>query len=202
MRSLVNVKELLEYCQTCKVCNSKRKIEFSVYPDDCFKLDDWKIKDDHLLIHATFEAKGKRIFRYALTFDIDCEKNTVETKTRAVLELPPDGTISTAGAYTIELGIYGKCENLCSYVNAADLQLNIVDKTCSTIGIDSEHIYIFVFGDGDFKCSLWYDYCSDSLHLSNMRTPDPSEIILPIMDFDFSNLSKLRDKLTSIIIFS
>jgi hypothetical protein len=147
-------------------------------------------------------AKGKRTFHYALTFDIDCEKNTVETRTRAVLELPSDGTVSTAGGYTIELGIYGKCENSCSYINAADLELNIVDKTCSTIGIDSEHIYMYVFGNDDFKCSLWYDYCSDRLHLSNMKPPDAPEIILPIMDFDFSNLSKLREKLTSIIIFS
>ncbi len=201
MRSLVNVKELLEYCEVCRICKSKRIIEPSVYPDDAFTLESWKLKDDHLLLYVTFETKGKRNFTYKLTFDINCEDNTIETKTREITELPSDGTISTANSYKIELGIYAKCENACSYINSIDLELDIVKQTCSQIGIDSEHAYVFINED-NFKCSLWFDYVTNVLQLSNMSAPDPSLIALPIIDFDFSDLPKLKDKLTTLIVFS
>lgn len=207
MKIFNTVEELWDHCLFCPVCQDPdRYVDITVGPDEHFEIEDWEADGSQLRLTCNFRFdrtdKKNRASKYSATYLIDCQQNTFKLTTNG-----PDPVIANhAAGFELFFHIFAKCEKCnCSYINTADLELNNKDHIISNIQIDRDSVYMI--GEKDkYHITLSHDrnvmMVSRCQMKDNTIEDEESVIELPLVNLDFSNHSKVVNKIKTLILFS
>jgi hypothetical protein len=208
MKSFNSIQELWDYCLFCPICiRSCREIVVSAGPDGAFTLNSSDKKDDGTLyLQCTY--KNKRNI-YTVEYDINCLDNTFKVEVPNVQSLPLGevaNPIKVKQAYFFFF-IEGLCRNCtCTSAHGLDLELDIVDRKISNIGLERESFYLLE-GKDKFHVSPIHDrnvmlvsrcYVDEEIGFSE----SDKTIELPLVKLDLTDQSKVTNKIKTLILFS
>lgn len=209
MKTFNNVKELWDYCSFCPIClRHCREVVVSVGPDGAFILVSAQKQDnDTLFLQCTY--KNKRNV-YSVNYDINCLDNTFTVDVPYVRDLAPGEVanpkrVKEAYFFFFIEGLCRECN--CTSAHGLDLELDILDKKISNIGLERESFYLLE-GKDKFHVSPIHDR---NVMLVSRCYPDdtgfgfiPSDktIELPLVKLDLSDQEKVVNKLKTLILFS
>lgn len=209
MKTFNNVQELWDYCATCPICMRHcREVVVSVGPDGVFILVAAQKRDNGtLFLQCTY--KNKRNV-YSVNYDINCLDNTFTVDVPYVRELAPGETANTekvkkAYFYFFIEGLCRECH--CTSAHGLDLELDILDKKISNIGLERESFYLLE-GKDKFHVSPIHDR---NVMLVSRCYPDDEGISfiesdktieLPLVKLDLSDQDRVVNKLKTLILFS
>ncbi len=209
MKSFNSVQELWDYCSFCPICHRNcREVIVSVGPDGAFILVAAKKRDNGILyLQCTY--KNKRHI-YSVDYNINCLDNTFTVDVPRVQDLPPGETPNTqrvkeAYFFFFVEGLCRECN--CTSAHGLDLELDIVDKKISNIGLERESFYLLE-GKDKFHVSPIHDR---SVMLVSRCYPDDEgigfiesdkTIELPLVKLDLSDQDKVVNKIKTLILFS
>lgn len=161
------LKQLIDYCLLCPICNSKRDLEFSVGPDtptpnapnlgeendtDLIRLINYELTEDRLLFVVKIHVLKSR---YQITFNIDTNTNRL-TSFYTTLYEEDSSAITKATAPQFYFNIWaqcGQCRN--SQLNTHEINLDILSKVIYPLEVECETRSLTV-GSSGFQ--LEYDY--------------------------------------------
>jgi hypothetical protein len=180
----------------------------SVGPDGAFILVASQKQDNGtLFLQCTY--KNKRNV-YSVNYDVNCLDNTFTVDVPYVQELDPGEVVNTKKvekAYFFFF-IEGLCrECSCTSAHGLDLELDIVDKKISNIGLERESFYLLE-GKDKFHVSPIHD--RNVMLVSRCYNDDEGigfiesdkTIELPLVKLDLSDQDKLVNKIKTLILFS
>lgn len=207
MKQFANIQELWDYCAYCPIClRNCREIAVSVGPDGAFILVTSKKQETSLFLQCTY--KNKRNV-YSVNYDINCLDNTFKVDVSHVREIMA-GEINTERvkkAYFFFF-IEGLCRDCsCTSAHGLDLELDIVDRKISNIGLERESFYLLE-GKDKFHVSPIHDR---NVMLVSRCYPDDEgigfiesdkTIELPLVKLDLSDQDRVVNKLKTLILFS
>ena len=208
MKEFNSIQELWDYCAFCPICMRKcREVFLSVGPDAVFVLVSHQKKDNNLYLQCTY--KNKRSV-YTVEYNINCADNSFIVDVPNVVELPIGETakpqkIKEAYFFFFLEGLCKECH--CTSSHSKDLELDIVDRKISNIGLERESFYLFE-GKDKFHVSPIHDRnvmlvsrCypeEDGLGFSE----SDKTIELPLVKLDLSDQEKATNKIKTLILFS
>lgn len=206
MKNFNNVQELWDYCETCPICMRRcREVVVSVGPDGRFILVSAQKQDNKtLFLQCTY--KNKRNI-YSVNYDINCLDNTFKVEVPYVQELPPGEVpnperVKKAYFYFYLEGLCRECN--CTSAHGQDLELDILDKKISNIGLERESFYLLE-GKDKFHVSPIHDR---NVMLVSRCYPDDEglgfiesekTIELPYVKLDLSDQDRVVNKLKTLI---
>lgn len=209
MKTFNNVQELWDYCETCPICMRRcREVVVSVGPDGAFILvAAQKQNNGSLFLQCTY--KNKRNV-YSVNYDINCLDNTFKVEVPYVRDLAPGEVanpekVKKAYFYFYIEGLCRECH--CTSAHGQDLELDIVDKKISNIGLERESFYLLE-GKDKFHVSPIHD--RNVLLVSRCYPDDEGigfiesdkTIELPFVKLDLSDQERVVNKLKTLILFS
>jgi hypothetical protein len=204
MKILNTLQELWSHCLFCPICRDViREVSVSVGPDDAFTIKKWE-KENHILhLHCTFKAKKQK---YKTVYHINCLDNSFTVD----ISEPVRTTERADGASAPYFFFYifsdcKKCNN--THTNSSDLELDLLNKKVTNIGLEREGIYLLSEKD---KYHLTICHDSNEIELSKMfhddalgtLVDDNNVISLPLIEFDYSNVKKVINKIKTLLVFS
>ncbi len=209
MKQFATIQELWDYCSYCPIClRSCREVVVSVGPDGHFILVAAQKQDnDTLFLQCTY--KNKRSI-YSVNYDINCLDNTFKVTVPYVQEVAPGEVANTEKAkkayffFFIE-GLCRECN--CTSAHGLDLELDIVDRKISNIGLERESFYLLE-GKHKFHVSPIHDR---NVMLVSRCYPDDEgigfiesdkTIELPLVKLDLSDQERVVEKIKTLILFS
>lgn len=196
MKLFNTVKELWDYCEFCPMCQKNcRAISLSIGPDHDFDLHTFSKIKDQLTIECYSIANDTE--GYNVDIIVDMNSNNFELKAAT-----QDEQYLLNNSY-FYFYLYAKCPVCKSGLNTSDLEKK--DFTISNIAVEREEFYC-QSDKGQFYIDVLYD--DELLILSTYDivdeeiVVDDKDISLPLFKLDFSDMSKLINKLKTFIIFS
>jgi len=208
MKLFNSIQELWDYCAHCPICmRNCREVFVSVGPDGAFTLVSSEKKDNNLHLQCTY--KNKRSI-YTVEYDLNCTDNTFLVEVPNVIELPEGETakpqrIKEAYFFFFAEGICNECN--CATAHSLDLELDIVDRKVSNIGLERESFYLLE-GKDKFHVSPIHDrnvmlvsrcYINDAEYGFSESN---KTIELPLVKLDLSDQEKATNKIKTLILFS
>lgn len=208
MKQFATIQELWDYCAYCPIClRNCREVVVSVGPDGAFILVTAKKQENALYLQCTY--KNKRNV-YSVNYDINCLDNTFKVDVSHVREIAPGEEINTdrikrAYFFFFVEGLCRECH--CTSAHGVDLELDIVDRKISNIGLDRESFYLLE-GKDKFHVSPIHDR---NVMLVSRCYPDDEgigfiesdkTIELPLVKLDLSDQDRVVNKLKTLILFS
>lgn len=210
MKALNTLQELWSHCLFCPICRDVvRDVEVSVGPDEAFSITKWE-KDNHILkLDCIFKAKKQK---YRTVYSINCLDNSfvvdISEPTHTSASSDTYKRVDKASAPYFFFYIYSdcrKCDN--THTNSSDLELDLLNRKVTNIGLEREGIYLLTEKD-KYHLTLCHD--SNEIELSKMfydegmdtLVDDNKTINLPLIDFDFSNIKKVVNKIKTLLVFS
>jgi len=177
----------------------------SVGPDAVFILVSNQKKDNNLYLQCTY--KNKRNV-YTVEYNINCTENSFLVEVPNVIELAQGETakpqkVKEAYFFFFLEGLCKECN--CTSAHGLDLELDIVDRKVSNIGLERESFYLYE-GKDKFHVSPIHDRnvmlvsrCyDDGLGFSE----SDKTIELPMVKLDLSDQEKATNKIKTLILFS
>ncbi len=207
MKTFNNVQELWDYCSFCPICTRNcREVIVSVGPDGVFILISSQKKDNNLYLQCTY--KNKRNI-YNVDYNINCLDNTFQVEVPKVQELAPGEVANTkrvkqAYFFFFVEGLCYECN--CTSAHGLDLELDIVDKKISNIGLERESFYLLE-GKDKFHVTPIHDrnVMLVSRHIDTEEigfSGDDKTIELPLVKLDLTDQEKATNKIKTLILFS
>ena len=221
MKQFNTVQELWSYCLYCPICKDTcREIDISVSPDRYFKLISFKKQDNFLHIFCTSRQKKRDV--YKINYHINCQNNKFAVDVFEIIETDPqemnaDTSLDEEEKFRLRerasrAYFYFYINSSCrkcgyTYTNSVDLETNAAEKTVFNIGVEREGIFVLLPND-KYHLTMSYD---NGTTLINKCELDPYNNELrdvgktfecPVINFDFSNLEKVVNKIKTIITFS
>src|SRR5271170_6027884 len=208
MSKLFNtMEELWAFCLSCPICkNPARFMDLTAGPDDHFTIDAWKKVDYQLQIDCSFrldrEDKKSRTDKYKASYVIDCQQNTYH-----LLVDGPDSVIANkATEFNFFFQIFSKCK-ICynSSVNTTDIEFDNGEHVAYNLEIDRESVYLL---EGKDKYHITLSHDRNVMMVSRCSIQEKtiideeSVIDLPLINLDFSNPTKIVNKIKTLILFS
>ncbi len=208
MKTFSNVQELWDYCSLCPICmRSCREVVVSVGPDAVFILVNSKKKDNNLYLQCTY--KNKRSI-YSVDYNINCLDNSFTVEVPQVQELPPGEIanpkrVKQAYFFFFVEGLCNECN--CATAHSLDLELDIVDRRISNIGLERESFYLL---EGKDKFHVTPIHDRNVMLVSRCFVDDEEigfsesdkTIELPMVKLDLSDQEKATNKIKTLILFS
>lgn len=208
MKLFNTVQELWDYCSFCPIClRSCREICVSVGPDSVFILVHSQKKKNDLYLQCTY--KNKRNI-YSVDYNINCLDNTFKVKVPKVQELPAGEIanpkkVEKAYFFFFLEGLCRECN--CTSAHGLDLELDIVDKKISNIGLERESFYLL---EGKDKFHVTPIHDRNVMLVSRCYVDDEEigfsesdkTIELPLVKLDLSDQTKATNKIKTLILFS
>ena len=208
MKLFNSVQELWNYCSYCPLCQRNcREVTVSVGPNTSFILVSSQKKDDSLFLQCTY--KNKRSV-YSVDYDINCVENTFEVDVPKVQEVAPGEVANTKKAKEAHFFFFfeGLCQECnCTSAHGTDFELDMMEKTISSIGLERESFYLLE-GKDKFHISPIHD--RNVMLVSRCYVDDEQigfsesdkTIELPMVKLDLSNPDKVTNKIKTLILFS
>jgi hypothetical protein len=164
-------------------------------------------KDNNLYLQCTY--KNKRSI-YTVEYNINCADNSFVVDVPNVVELPLGETakpqkVKEAYFFFFLEGLCKECN--CTSAHGMDLELDIVDRKISNIGLERESFYLFE-GKDKFHVTPIHDR---NVMLVSRCHPDEDglgfsesdkTIELPLVKLDLSDQEKATNKIKTLILFS
>jgi hypothetical protein len=208
MKTFNNVQELWDYCPLCPICmRNCREVVVSVGPDAVFILVSSKKKDNNLYLQCTY--KNKRSI-YSVDYNINCLDNSFTVEVPQVQELPPGEIanpkrVKQAYFFFFVEGLCNECN--CATAHSLDLELDIVDRRISNIGLERESFYLL---EGKDKFHVTPIHDRNVMLVSRCYVDDEEigfsesdkTIELPMVKLDLSDQEKATNKIKTLILFS
>ena len=210
MKSFNTLQELWDYCLYCPVCQRNcRQIHLSVGPDDTFIIVNFDKVDSFLNLQCIFKTAKSRSF--SLNFKIDCQNNSFDSEVYSV----SSGNSPQAKDIYFFFFLEGLCpECNCSSAHSLDMELNFHRKKISDIGLELED-FCLLKAPNKFRIDIVYHTTKpDTMIISKIRTTpndphaeiefidDHKSIELPVIKLDFSDQTKLSNRIKTLILFS
>jgi hypothetical protein len=209
MKTFNTVQELWNYCSFCPICQEDcRDVLISVGPDAVFELLSSEKEDGFLNMGCTFRNK-KNI--YSVQYKINCQDNSFTVEVTDVQLLSSAAQIPTKKVEEAYFYFYlqsscPKCQSAFTY--GTDLELDILDRKITNIEVEREGFYLLKEID-KYHLTAIYDRniiivsrCYASADNELEFEEDDKKIELPMVKLDFSNQTKLVNKIKTLILFS
>jgi hypothetical protein len=207
MKNFNTIQELWDYCSYCPVCDRNcRDVVVSVGPDGAFSLVSSEKKDNNLYLQCTYKNKKSA---YTVEYNINCIDNTFAVDVPNVQELPlgeiaKPQKVKEAYFFFFVEGLCHECD--CTSSHGLDLELDILDKKVSNIGLERESFYLFQEKD-KFHVSVIYDrnvMLVSRCYFDNEAGFSESykTIELPLVKLDLVDQIKAINKIKTLILFS
>lgn len=201
------MEELWAYCLFCPICkNPDRFLELTAGPDDHFKIEAWKKIGSQLQIDCSFrydrEDKKSRGDHYEANYIIDCQQNTYQLLTNG-----PDSVLAgKVTEFNFFFQIFSKCKTCYnSNVNTTDIEFDNINYIVYDMEIDRESVYLLEEKD-KYHITLSHDrnvMMVSRCFLQKETIIDEENVIdLPLINLDFSNPTKVVNKIKTLILFS
>jgi hypothetical protein len=208
MKLFNTIQELWDYCAYCPICmRNCREVIVSVGPDGAFILVSSQKKDNNLFLQCTYKNKHSI---YTVEYNLNCTDNTFLVEVPNVIELPLGETakpqkIKEAYFFFFVEGICNECN--CATAHSLDLELDIVDKQISKIGLERESFYLL---EGKDKFHVTPIHDRNVMLVSRCHVDDEQfgfsesnkTIELPLVKLDLSDQEKATNKIKTLILFS
>jgi hypothetical protein len=208
MKLFNTVQELWDYCAHCPICmRNCREVVVSVGPDSVFILVSSKKKNNNLHLECTY--KNKRNI-YNVEYDVNCLDNTFKVEVTKVQELAPNEVanpkrVKEAYFFFFLEGLCRECN--CTSAHGMDLELDILDKRISNIGLERESFYLL---EGKDKFHVTPIHDRNVMLVSRCYVDDEEigfsesdkTIELPLVKLDLSDQEKATNKIKTLILFS
>lgn len=179
----------------------------SVGPDPVFILVSSQKKDNNLYLQCTY--KNKRSV-YTVEYNINCTDNSFVVDVPNVVELPLGETakpqkVKEAYFFFFVEGLCRECN--CTSSHSMDLELDIVDRKISNIGLERESYYLL---EGKDKFHVTPIHDRNVMLVSRCYVDDEEigfsesdkTIELPLVKLDLSDQAKATNKIKTLILFS
>jgi hypothetical protein len=199
---LSTLQDLWSYCLFCPICQkASRKAYISVGPDEAFELVSFEKENQFLTINCNLKIKR---WNHNAKYIINCLDNTfLFFISDSSSQEPPVEKASTPYFFFC---IQSRCEDCDdSLVHSNDIELNLLTKTLVNVGLEQEEIYLL---NQKNKYHITLSYYNGNMIISKCFEEDGKIIDdnkpmnFPIVDFDFSNPSKVINKIKTILVFS
>jgi len=201
MKMFHTIRELINYCEHCKMCGGTRILRIDVGPDLFYGLEDFSMVGDILTLKCSYDANfdsamdGNRIPIYV---DINCKNNTFSVR----------NAITLYDEFFVSL--YGVCPSCDSFVNSSDIDTTSDSQSFFNIGVDSESFFL---DNTDLKFNVmyyYYDVIQTTMTVSKLLVINEENgnwsaekaIDLPFMDLNFSDEKATVEMLNMLITFS
>ena len=208
MKTFNSIQELWDYCSFCPICmRNCREVVVSVGPEGVFILISSQKKDNNLYLQCTY--KNKRNI-YNVDYDINCLDNTFKVEVPKVQELAPGEVanpkrVKQAYFFFFVEGLCNECN--CATAHSLDLELDIVDRRISNIGLERESFYL-LGGKDKFHVTPIHD--RNVMLVSRCYVDDEEigfsesdkTIELPMVKLDLTDQEKATNKIKTLILFS
>lgn len=208
MKTFNSIQELWNYCSFCPICmRDCREVVISVGPDGVFILVSSQKKDNNLYLQCTY--KNKRNI-YNVDYDINCLDNSFQVEVPKVQELAPGEVanpkrVKQAYFFFFVEGLCNECN--CATAHSLDLELDIVDRRISNIGLERESFYL-LGGKDKFHVTPIHD--RNVMLVSRCYVDDEEigfsesdkTIELPLVKLDLTDQEKTTNKIKTLILFS
>jgi hypothetical protein len=204
MKKYNNIQELWSYCLFCPICQDiTRDMQISVGPDDTFSLSSFEKNNNILTLNCLFFVKKQK---YHIKYDINCIDNTFNSDISD--PTPSDKYVTKASLPYFFFYIRSNCR-VCdaSHTNGTDLELDLSSKIIFNIGVETDGIYLLKEKN---KYHISFEYDRNKMIISRCyEDKNTGEILddnkpfnFPIIDFDFSNIEKVINRIKTILTFS
>lgn len=208
MKLFNSVQELWDFCAYCPICQRNcREVTVSVGPNAVFILVSSQKKDNALFLQCTY--KNNRNI-YSVDYNINCLDNTFKVDVPKVQELAPGEIVNTKRVKEAYFFFFleGLCQECnCTSAHGTDLELDIVDKKISKIGLERESFYLLE-GKDKFHISPIHDrnvMLVSRCYVDDEQigfTESDKTIELPMVKLDLTDQDKVTNKIKTLILFS
>lgn len=202
-----SVEELWAYCLFCPICkNPDRFLDLTAGPDDHFKIEAWKKVGTQLQLDCGFrhdrKDKKSRAGHYKANYVVDCQQNTYHLSTSG----PDSALAEKAAEFNFFFHVYAKCKACYnSSVNTTDIEFDDSKKLVYNMEVDRESVYLLEDKD-KYHITLSHDrnvMMVSRCSLQKETIIDEENVIdLPLINLDFSNPTKIVNKIKTLILFS
>lgn len=221
MKTFETLEELWSYCSFCPICRGHcRRISISVGPDNIFKFVTYKKEENILKLYCTYRQRKQD--KYKANYIIDTISGKFGVEVVDMIDVPDsemnaDTNLDEEEQYRLRVKvsktyfyfyINGECETCNSAtVNSTDVELSHDKHIVTNMGLEREGIYIILPKD-KYHLSIMYDSNKTQISkciidkLSYDIFDDGKIFECPIVNFDFSNLQKVVNKIKTLITFS
>lgn len=203
MKRLNTIQELWSALLFCPICQDiTREIQIEAGPYETTEVKS-HIKKDHILKLVCLARLGSK--QYNMVYYIDCLKNTFTISINEIGEQnPPVNKASSPTFFIFMMGICRQCNS--THTNSSDLEIDILSKEISNIGITTEGIYVLNQKD---KYHLTLQHDQNNMLVSKCFEDEHGEIVddnkpisFPLAPFDFSKPNKVIKRIKTLLVFS
>lgn len=221
MKTFETLQELWSYCTFCPICRANcRDVSISVAPDNVYKLITFKKEGDLLKLYCTYRQRKQD--KYKANYIINTVTGKFGVEVLEMIDTPDiemnaDTNLDEEEKYRLRLKvsrtyfyfyINGDCSACNSAsVNSADVELSHDNHMVTNMGVEREGIFIILPKDR-YHLSILYDSNKTLINkcvidkITYDIVDDGKLFECPIVNFDFSNLQKVVNKIKTLITFS
>lgn len=223
MKTFETLQDLWFYCQQCPICRAPtRSIEISVAPDNIFKLISFRKEGNYLKLFCIYHQRKSAKYKINYTIDTTTGKYSVEVleliETPDV-EMNADTNLDEEEKYRLRVKasksyfyfyINTNCKDCkVSYASSSDIELSSdgMSLVKEDLSLEREGVYILLPTD-KYHLTMLYDANKTLINKCTIDKnsfeiiDDPSTFEAPVINFDFSNLQKVVNKIKTLITFS
>lgn len=223
MKKFETLQDLWFYCQQCPICRTAvRSIELSVAPESIFKLISFKKEDNYLKLFCMYYQRKSAKYRINYIIDVITGKYSVqvlELIDTPDIEMNADTNLDEEEKYRLRVKasktyfyfyINADCKECkVSFASSSDLELSSekMSLTNTGIGVERETVYVLLPTD-KYHLTMLYDTGKTLINKCHIDKSsfeiidDSSTFEAPVINFDFSNLQKVVNKIKTLITFS
>lgn len=203
MKTLANLKELIDYCVTCPVCSKERNLNYEgdTHNDFIIHSYSYSAKEGILELSTThrYESfqRAMKIESAEVNFKINCLTHTYHANIKASKKDIPNIKADIPNLFYFY--IYANCPR-CSSLDTIDLEIK--NGKFVTAGIEREKFWM---QDAQAAYSAEYLYKENKMEIKVFRPDAPKgskPMTLPIYELDLSNRDDLASQIKNIIAFS
>lgn len=212
MKIFNTVQELWTHCVFCPLCKQYgRTLALSAGPDDQFRFTQnmpYELSGHELKLNTVFDNHARKSKvpgspKNAVSYTIDMESNTFTIDIHSQSPL----VVEDAEKANFYFYIYANCNNCnSSYFNSADLEFDLLEKKVCNLQADREGFYLTSEKD---KYHITASHDKNILMVSRLEIAEDgivsdgeSIVELPFINLDFSDLTKVSNKIKTLILFS
>jgi hypothetical protein len=210
MKILSTVQELWSYCLFCPICQDMtRDVDVEVGPDDAFSITSFE-KDNHILkLDCTFRAKKQK---YKTVYLINCLDNSftvdISEPIHSTASQDDYKRVDKASAPYFFFYLFSNCKRCnAAHTNSSDLELDLLNKRISNIGVEREGIYLL---SKQVNYHILLDHNENQTVINKCTISDDNVLVddnkfftySDIIDFDYSNPKKVFNKIKTLLVFS
>ncbi len=203
MKKFNILQEVWSYLLFCPLCRDMtRDIHVAAGPGEELEVKTFKKVNETLFVKCLVKKPSSN---YKIAFHIDCTRNNFVLTIQVPEGKQPPILKNPTRCYLYLLSDCKKCGN--SNTNSSDIELDLLQKKISNIGIELEGMY---FLTGKSKYHLTLNHTDGQLLVSRcIEDPETGGIIdenktisFPLSHFDFSKPKKVINRIRTLLVFS